>query len=201
MHASFHLEVEALPRILVWAQPVSDDQLEALCAANQGFQFERTKEGEIRVNPPTELSTSDGNAEIIHQLRLWWKSHRKGKVADSNAGFYLKDGSMLSSDAAFLTPETLAGTPAAAKGLPRLCPDFVIELLSRSDSLSDARAKMNDWIANGVALGSLIDPYDRQVLVYKPGTDTLTVTGNSLSGSGPVEGFALDLAEVWQCYE
>jgi Uma2 family endonuclease len=96
MHASFHLEVQALPRILIWDQPVSDDQLEALCAANQGFRFERTKEGEIRVNPPAELSTSDGNAEIIHQLRLWWKSHRKGKVADSNAGFYLKDGSMLS---------------------------------------------------------------------------------------------------------
>jgi Uma2 family endonuclease len=201
MHASFHLEVQALPRILIWDQPVSDDQLEALCAANQGFRFERTKEGEIRVNPPTELSTSDGNAEIIHQLRLWWKSHRKGKVADSNAGFYLKDGSMLSPDAAFLTPATLASAPAAAKGLPRLCPDYVIELLSRSDSLPDARAKMIDWIANGVALGWLIDPYDRQVLVYKPGTETLIVTGNSPSGSGPVEGFALDLAEVWECYE
>jgi Uma2 family endonuclease len=60
---------------------------------------------------------------------------------------------------------------------------------------------MIDWIANGVALGWLIDPYDRQVLVYKPGTETLIVTGNSLSGSGPVEGFALDLAEVWECYE
>jgi Uma2 family endonuclease len=202
MKAELHLDVEALPRILVWDRPVSDQQLEELCAANGVFQFERTKDGEIRVNPPTELSTSDGNAEIIHQLRLWWKSHRRGKVADSNAGFYLKDGSMLSPDAAYLTPPTLAGISVTAlRGLPHLCPDFVIELLSRSDSFPGTQEKMQDWITNGAALGWLVDPYQRRVVVYHPDAETRTVTGSSIEGSGPVEGFTLDLAEVWRCYE
>jgi Uma2 family endonuclease len=202
MDAPLHLNIEALPCNLVWDRPVSDDQLSALCAANDVFQFERTKDGEIRVNQPTELSTSDGNAEIIHQLRLWWKTHRRGKVADSNGGFFLKDGSMLSPDAAYLSPETLTGIPpAGVRGLPHLCPDFVIELLSRSDSFLDTQEKMQDWIANGAALGWLIDPYKQQVLVYSPGADTETVTGIAIQGSGPVEGFTLDLTEVWRCYE
>jgi Uma2 family endonuclease len=202
MDAPLRLNIEALPCNLVWDRPVSDDQLEALCAANDVFQFERTKDGEIRVNPPTELSTSDGNAEIIHQLRLWWKTHRRGKVADSNGGFFLKDGSMLSPDAAYLSPETLAGIPpAGVRGLPHLCPDFVIELLSRSDSFRDTQEKMQDWIANGAALGWLIDPYQQQVLVYRPEADTEAVTGVAIQGSGPVEGFTLDLTEVWRCYE
>jgi Uma2 family endonuclease len=202
MDAPLHLNIEALPCNLVWDRPVSDDQLAALCAANDVFQFERTKDGEIRVNPPTELSTSDGNAEIIHQLRLWWKTHRRGKVADSNGGFFLKDGSMLSPDAAYLSPETLAGAPpVGVKGLPHLCPDFVIELLSRSDSLRDTQEKMQDWIANGAALGWLIDPYKQQVLVYSAEAGTETVTGVAIQGSGPVEGFTLDLTEVWRCYE
>jgi Uma2 family endonuclease len=202
MDAPLHLNIQALPCNLVWDRPVSDDQLAALCAANDVFQFERTKDGEIRVNPPTELSTSDGNAEIIHQLRLWWKTHRRGKVADSNGGFFLKDGSMLSPDAAYLSPETLAGIPpAGVRSLPHLCPDLVIELLSRSDRFRDTKEKMQDWIANGAALGWLIDPYQKQVLVYRPKADTEAVTGVAIQGSGPVEGFTLDLAEVWRCYE
>ena len=139
---------------------------------------------------------------IIHQLRLWWKTHRRGKVADSNGGFFLKDGSMLSPDAAYLSPETLAGIPpAGVRGLPHLCPDFVIELLSRSDSFRDTQEKMQDWIANGAALGWLIDPYKQKLLVYRPEAGTEAVTGVAIQRSGPVEGFTLDLTEVWRCYE
>jgi Uma2 family endonuclease len=153
------------------------------------------------VNPPTELATSDGNAEIIHQLRAWWKTHRRGRVADSNAGFYLRDGSMLSSDAAYLTEKTLAGFSAGeARGLTRLCPDFVVELLSRSDRVGGAREKMEDWLANGVQVGWLVDPYRRQVLVYHPGGEPAAVKGDSIEGSGPVEGFVLDVLEVWRCF-
>ena len=75
--------VQDLPQSIVWDEPVSDDLLERLCS----------------VNPPTGLRTSDGNSEFIQQLRNWWKTHRQGRVTDSNAGFYLSDGSMLSPDA------------------------------------------------------------------------------------------------------
>ena len=126
MNALLHLDAEALPRSIVWDKPVSDKQLEALCAANDVLQLERTKEGEIRVNPPTALTTSGGNAGIIYQLSAWWMTHRLGMVADSNGGFYLKDGSMLSPDAAYLTPEALKTVPAkeVTQGFPHVCPDL-----------------------------------------------------------------------------
>lgn len=81
------------------------------------------------------------------------------------------------------------------------CPDFVIELMSSSDRLPKAQAKMSDWIANGAKLAWLIDPYRRQVTIYAPDRDPLTVSGDSISGSGPVEGFTLNLAKVWRFYE
>ena len=201
VYAPLHFDPEAPPCSLAWSHPVSDEQLEALCAANHFFQFERTRQGAIRVNPPTELITSEGNSEIIHQLRAWWKTHRRGRVADSNGGFYLQDGSMLSPDAAYLTETTLRDFSAIReRGFPHLCPDFVVELLSRSDRLSETREKMQDWVANGVLLGWLIDPYHQQVLVYQPGIEPMTITGDSIQGSGSVEGFVLDLSEVWRCY-
>ncbi len=60
---------------------------------------------------------------------------------------------------------------------------------------------MDDWIANGAQLAWLIDPYERRVLVYRPGRAVETITGNEIAGEGPVEGFVLDLGRVWKCYQ
>ena len=154
------------------------------------------------MNPPTGLFTGDGNAEIIGQLRTWWRAHRRGRVIDSNTGFYLPDGSMLSPDAGYLLPESLKNlSKADLSGFPHLCPDFVIELLSTSNSLSKTQEKMERWIENGAKLAWLIDPYAQRVIVYAPGAHPVTVVDASLRGSGPVEGFVLELLEIWRCYE
>ena len=190
------------PRSLVLDPPLTDPEFEALCAANDLIFFERTREGEILMHSPTGGFTSDGNAEIVTQLRLWWKAHRRGRVFDASGGFFLPDSSMLNPDAAYVLPDKLKGlTKSDLTGFPRLCPDFVIELLSTSDSLSKAQQKMERWIENGVSLGWLIDPYEKKVHVYEIGAETAVVTGKSLHGRGPVEGFTLDLGELWRCYE
>lgn len=181
---------------------MSDDEFEALCFSNDTIQFERTKDGEILMHSPTRVDTSDGNSEINRQLRNWWITHRRGKVYGSNAGFFLPDTSMLSPDASYVLPETIRNSgEKGMEGIPYICPDFVIELRSKSDSVRKVQAKMKDWIANGVALGWLIDPYKRRVFVYRSGVDPVTVTAESIEGSGPVQGFILDLTEVWRCYE
>ncbi len=61
--------------------------------------------------------------------------------------------------------------------------------------------KMERWIENGVSLGWLIDPYQKTVHVYEPGREVSNVSGKTIRGSGPVEGFELDLDELWRCYE
>jgi Uma2 family endonuclease len=190
------------PRSLVLDPPLTDAQFQELCFANDWFRFERTREGEILMHPPTGSFTSGGNAEIIGQLHSWWKTHRRGRTYDSNGGFFLPDGSMLNPDASYVLPQKLKGlTKDDLSGLPYLCPDFIIELLSVSDSLPKAKKKMERWIENGVALGWLIDPYKKTVYVYGPGREAAAVSGNAIHGSGPVEGFILDLDELWRCYE
>ena len=92
-----HLPVNAppIPRSLVLDPPLTDAELEQFCRLNHVARIERTKEELIRMNPPAGMFTSDENAELIAQLRGWRKTHRRGRVCDSNAGFYLPDGSML----------------------------------------------------------------------------------------------------------
>jgi Uma2 family endonuclease len=196
------VDAETLPRSLVLDPPLTDAEFEALCQANDGVHFERTKEGEILMHPPAGGFTSEGNAEIVSQLRSWWKTHRKGRMYDSGAGFYLPDGSVLSPDAAYVLPERLKGLKKAElAGFPRLCPDFVVELLSKSDNPAKTQEKMERWIANGATLAWLIDPYEQKVYVYQPGLEAAAISGKSVHGRGPVEGFVLDLDEIWRCYE
>jgi Uma2 family endonuclease len=187
---------------MVLDPPLTDAEFEALCAANDIIQFERTREGKILMHPPTGGLTSSGNAEIGAQLHSWWKTHRSGRVFDSNGGFFLPDGSMLSPDAAYVLPKKLKGlTKDDLTGFPRLCPDFVVELFSKSDNLSEAKDKMERWIENGAALGWLIHPYEHKVYVYETGRRPTAVSGKVIHGKGPVEGFTLDLDDVWRCYE
>ena len=140
------------------------------------------------MHPPAGGFTSDGNAEIVSQLRSWWKTHRRGRVFDGTGGFFLRDGSMLNPDASYVLPQKLKGlTKDDLTGFPRLCPDFVVELLSVSDSFPKAQQKMERWIENGATLGWLIDPYKKKVYIYEPGAEAAAESGNAVHGKGPVE--------------
>lgn len=196
------LEIPKLPSSLVLNPPLTDEEFENLCAINEQVQLERTREGMIVVNAPVGASTSDGNREIIHQLSTWWKTHHRGRVFDSSAGFFLPDGSSLSPDAAYVTPDQLKTvTREEFQHFLHLAPAFVIELLSYSDRLPKAQEKMQCWIANGTRLGWLVDPYNRCVYIHEAGSTPRTENGIHATGTGPAQGFVLDLAEVWSCYE
>jgi Uma2 family endonuclease len=196
------LEIPKLPSTVVLDPPLTDEEFEKLCAANDFARLERTKEGKIVVNAPAGGDTSSGNIEIGAQLRDWWKQHREGRVFDSSGGFFLPDGSVLNPDASYATADQMRGlTKEDRKHFLRLTPAFVIELLSASDSLTETKRKMETWIANGAKLGWLIDPYNRNVLIYEPGQAVRLETADKVAGNGPVAGFVLDLTAVWSLYE
>ena len=202
MATILRIDPETLPRTLALDPPVTDAEFEALCRENNGIRLELTKEGIVRMNPPTGGSTSNGNYEIMGQIYEWHRKHGKGRAFDSNGGFRLPDGSTLSPDASYVSEDRLRTLPKGGlRGFPRVCPDFVIELVSESDPLKAVKEKMNDWIANGALLAWLIDPCQRQVLVFRPGRAPETISGDRIAGEGPAAGLVLDLARVWQCYE
>ena len=80
----------------------------------------------------------------------------------------------------------------------RVCPDFVIELMSDNDTFSEADKKMENWIGNGVRLGWLIIPQERMSWIYqstaKPESCPFEIP---LSGRNVLSGFELDLRVIF----
>ena len=151
---------------------------------------------------PVVSGGGKGNANVSGQLFKWWEQHQRGEVFDSSTGFTLPDGSMLSPDASYLTAEAYASVPESEwDRFAHVCPNFVIEIMSKTDTLSRSKRKMSRWLENGVELGWLLQPSKRRVLVYKSAlADPGEIYTDSIDGIGPVEGFHLNLLEVWKRY-
>ncbi len=178
---------------------MEDDQFFEFCQANRDVRIERNKDGEIIIMPPTGSKTGDRNAEITMQLRIWAKKNKQGKSYDSSTGFVLPNGATISPDASWILKERLEKFTAKQreKFLP-LCPDFVIELRSASDSLKDSQEKMREYIENGARFGWLIDPKNKKVYVYRANGE-VEILENPLkvSGEDVLQNFELDLTEIW----
>lgn len=86
-------------------------------------------------------------------------------------------------------------TDSQQEKFPPTTPDFVVELMSKTDSLSSAKEKMQEYIANGVSLGWLINVKQREVLIYRAdGTISKhTDFEQPLSGEDVLPGFTFDL--------
>jgi Uma2 family endonuclease len=140
------------------------------------------------------------SAEIAFALKLWSKQDGRGKSFGSSVQFFLPDGSGLSPDAAWVSNESLNRlSKQQRKKFLCLAPEFVVEVLSPSDNLTDARGKMEVWIANGVQLAWLIDGDAETVYIYRQGHPPKTRRHlKVLAGEGPVAGFVLNLAPIWE---
>lgn len=179
---------------------VTPDQFAALAAANRELQLERTATGELIVNPPTGGETGKRNWQIAGELYLWWRNSQElGEAFDSSTGFELPNGANRSPDAAWVSQErwdTL--TPEQRESFVPLCPDFVVELRSKNDTLKDLRLKMTEYLENGTQLGWLIDPKNQRVEIYRQGQEVeLLEHPATLSGEAILPGFTLNLARIW----
>ena len=181
-------------------QKLSDKEYFAFCAANPDLNVERTAEGEILIVPPAGFESSYREGRVFRQLADWADSDGRGKALPSSVQFMLRDGSGLSPDAAWVSNKALQRFSRQQKeGFLPLCPEFVVEVRSKSDRLPQARAKMEQWIANGVRLAWLIDGNARTVHVYRKDRAAQTLRGiEGLRGEGPVEGFVLELRSIWE---
>ena len=197
-----YLEIPALPpRSIVLTPPLTDEEFERLSKKTEFAIVERSSEGTIAVSELSGGMTSSANSEINMQFGNWTKRHRTGRAL-MHCGFFLSDGSCLSPDLAYMSDRQRdALTRDQRDHFLRLAPEFVIELRSQSENLRDIEKKMQAWTTNGVELGWLIDPDAKQVHIYAQRCETRVESGRSIAGSGPVDGFVLDLEEVWRCYE
>ncbi len=176
----------------------TDDRFYEFCRLNRDLRIERTAAGEVAIMGPAGGDSSDRNAEIAFQLRRWAKRDGTGRTFDSSGGFRLPNGAVRSPDAAWVDSARLAVlTDDERRSFPPLCPDFVVELRSPSDSLAALRDKMQEYVDNGARLGWLIDPPGGVVFVYRPGVPPERLDEPaSLSADPVLPGFRLQMDEV-----
>lgn len=175
---------------------MTEEEFFKFCQQNDVLRIERTSNGEIVVNEPAGNYTSNFNVRISARLEIWNEKAGLGYSFDSNAGFTLPNRAVRSPDAAWILKERFdALTEYDKERFGHICPDFIIELKSPSDSLTSLRRKMIEWMSNGCRLAWLINPEDQQVIIYrKDGSIEEKSFNEVISGEDVLPGFALDLS-------
>lgn len=188
--------------VLVHLRPLfemNDQEFEAFCRLNRDLRIEMTAEGDLIIMSPTFTRTGIRNSSINAQLYIWNEHDNAGAVCDSSSMFVLPNGAKRSPDASWVSRSRLVNlTEDQRAGFFPLCPDFVIELRSSSDSLDELHDKMREYIANGARLGWLLDPTTRTVYVYQAdGSMKEIKDAERIEGEPPVAGLVLDLRKIW----
>lgn len=174
---------------------MNDDEFYDFCRQNVHLKFERNADGTIVAMPNTGGKTGNRNTKITSRLDFWSES-AGGLVFDSSTAFKLSNGATRSPDTAWISDERWDKlSDEAQEKFPPIAPDFVVELMSKSDSLTDAKAKMQEYVATGVLLGWLIDTKQQEVLIYRAdGTISRHTDFNQpISGEDILPGFTFDL--------
>ena len=180
---------------------MDDERFAKFCALNDDLRIERTAEGEIILMPPTHGDTGHRNADLNADLTIWARGNGSGRYYDSSTGFKLPNGALRSPDASWISNSRLEVlTSEQRSGFFDICPDFVIELRSSSDSLSMLQDKMQEYMDNGARLGWLIDPMSnpKRVYIYRPQAEaSILDEPDEISGEPELPGFTLNLRRIW----
>jgi Uma2 family endonuclease len=178
---------------------LSDDEFFAFAHENEEYRIERTAAGVIVLMPGTGGRTGNRNSALNAQLYVWAVRDGRGIAFDSSTMFKLPNTAMRSPDASWVARERLQPLPDAQKDkwIP-LCPEFVVELTSPSDSLREVKEKMQEWMANGCHLGWMLHPPKREAHIFRSSGVEIQHDAAELRGEGPVAGFVLDLSPIWQ---
>ena len=174
---------------------ITDEEFLELCRNNADLRMEMSKEGDLIIMPPTGGITSGINFSLVVRLGVWAEKDGTGKGFESNALFVLPNGAKRMPDMSWVKLERWNKlTDEQKKSFPPICPDFVVELRSPSDSIRDLQDKMEEYIQNGAQLGWLIDPIQKKVFVYRPNVSMEELDKpTSISGEPLLKGFKLDL--------
>jgi len=178
---------------------ITDDQFYQLCRENPDVKFERNAQGEIIVMSPTGGETGSYNSEINADFVIWNRQTKLGICFDSSTCFKLPSGANRSPDVSWIEQARWdALTPEQKQKFPPIAPDFVLELMSPTDSLKDTQGKMQEYMNNQVKLGWLINRKTRRVEIYRQGQEVeILECPTELSGEDILPGFVLKLQTVW----
>ena len=159
----------------------------------RGFYLELTAEGELVINPMVNLHSGIAEAEGTTDLMNWSREHG-GLTLSSCTIVRLPDGTRAEPDLSWLSPRQVSELGPALPRTLTVSPAFVGEIMSSTDRLPPLQRKMERYIANGAQLGWLIDPYRRQVHIYRTGADVEVLDDpETVSGEPVLPGFVFEV--------
>jgi Uma2 family endonuclease len=192
-----------LNRVAQHSDRMTDDEFYSFCQANRHLRIEREADGQIifEIGPPkrpTNTKTGLRNFDIALEVGIWNKQYKLGYATDSSGGYTLPNSAVRAPDVAWFTRERWEALAAdGQEKFARICPDFVIELMSDKDEKYTLPKKMDEYLANGVRLGWMIDPFQQQTTVFRPDQEPETVAfSDDLTGHDVLVGFVLRLSEL-----
>ena len=175
---------------------LTEEEFYQFCADNRDLRIERDANHQITIMPPTNSETGASNGQLTRLLGNWTEDTGLGIFFDSSSGFTLSTGAMLSPDASWIAQARWDALSANdRRGFARICPDFVVELLSPTDRLTDTMRKMEHWLEAGAKLAWLIAPGTESVYIFEPDQPVRPIVGfdHDLVAGPILPGFALEL--------
>ena len=187
------------------SEPLTDELLLQISGLNAHLDFERGANGELVIVAPASNSSDEASVEVARQIGNWIREVAGGMIQGSSGGFQLSGGRVRSPDAAWLSRERLGSLTAEqrAQAFLPICPDFLVEVRSPGDRLSQQQDKMVDWMAGGTLLGWLIDPESETVHIYRSdgsvsdGSVEIVERPDSLSAEPTCPGLTISFEYVW----
>lgn len=178
-------------------QRMTEDEFFIFCQANPQLKFERRADGTIDYMALTGGETGRRNSELVTDLTIWNRQARLDHVFDSSTGFRLPNGAVRSPDAAWVsTAAWKALSEEQRSKFSPLCPEFVVELLSASNSPAALAQKAQEYLDNGCRLVWLLNPKNETARVFR--ADGSVSVANSfnetLSGEDVLPGFSFALS-------
>lgn len=185
--------------------PPTDEELERLNQRNEGWKIELGANAELEVRMIAGGDSSDVSIELGRQVANWRVATGGGRVRDPDGTYKVSHPDLgertQAPDVSWISPDLIAATPRERRpkrGFWSLCPTFVIEVRSPSDSLVAQQQRMENWLTFGVELGWLVDPLRQTVWIYRPNQEPESLDRPAtLSGEDVLQGLFVDLAEVW----
>lgn len=177
---------------------MTDAEFMEFCAQNPELRIEMTSKGELIVMSPVTGRGGNRNFFLTSKFGGWVEHDNTGVAFDSSTCFTLPNGAKRSPDVSWIRRERWdALTPEEQDEFPPICPDFVVELRSKSDRLKMLEEKMEEYLLNGAGLGWLIDPLQKRVHIYRSGSPVEILNQpQEVSGEPLLKGFVLNLAGI-----
>ncbi|MEM8524028.1 MAG: Uma2 family endonuclease [Bacteroidota bacterium] len=197
---SFLVELFKYGPILL-EQPLSIKEFTNLYTQFPELLMEREKNGKVSIMSPVKRGSGRRESVISGYIFMWLNEYEQGEMFSPSTGIELPTGAIKSPDGVWVSDERLeAVSQDEENDYLKAVPDFIAEVRSVSDRIPKLKKKMEKtWMANGVRLGWLIDPYGEKVWIYRENQETELIEGfdgKVLNGEEVMPGFELPLDKM-----